>query len=142
MKIAIAADHAGYDLKEYLRKKLADLGHEVIDYGTHSTDSMDYPDVARPAAEAVGHGKAERAVLICGTGIGMSMTANKVKFVRAAVCSEPLSARLTRQHNDANCLCMGARLIGPDMAEQILMAFLETDYDGGRHQRRIDKMEG
>ena len=141
MKIAIAADHAGFEFKEWVRSRLAELGHEVVDYGTNSTDSCDYPDLARPAAEAVSHGKAERAVLVCGTGIGMSMTANKVKFVRAAVCSEPLSARMTRLHNDANCLCIGSRMIGQDMADQILHEFLTTEYEGGRHQRRIDKME-
>jgi ribose 5-phosphate isomerase B len=142
MRIAVASDHAGYLLKEFVKNKLEKLGHEIEDYGAHDEQSTDYPDHGRPAAEAVAHGKADLAVLFCGTGIGMSMTANKVKFVRAAVCSEPLSARMTRKHNDANCLCMGARLIGQDMAEQILYDFLNTEFEGGRHQRRIDKLEG
>lgn len=142
MKIAIAADHAGVEMKEQVKARLIEMGHQVEDYGTNSTSSCDYPDVAKPAAEAVSHGQADRAVLICGTGIGMSMVANKVKFVRGAVCSEPLSARMTRLHNDANCLCIGARMIGIEIAFEILNEFIDTEFEGGRHQRRIDKMEG
>lgn len=142
MKIAIGADHAGFELKEHIKLYLTGMGHQVEDYGTNSASSCDYPDIARPVAEAVSHGKAERGVLICGAGIGMSMAANKVKFVRAALCSEPYSARMSRMHNDANVLCMGARMIGIEMAEQILKEFLNTEFEGGRHQRRIDKIDG
>lgn len=142
MKIAIGADHAGFELKEHIKLYLTGMGHQIEDYGTNSASSCDYPDLARPVAEAVSHGKSERGVLICGAGIGMSMAANKVKFVRAALCSEPYSARMSRMHNDANVLCMGARMIGVEMAEQILKEFLNTEFEGGRHQRRIDKIDG
>lgn len=141
MKIAIGADHAGFELKEHIKLYLSGMGHQVEDYGTNSADSCDYPDLARPVAEAVSHGKAERGVLICGAGLGMSMAANKIKFVRAALCSEPYSARMSRQHNDANVLCMGARMIGIGMAEEILKEFLNTEFEGGRHQRRIEKID-
>ena len=142
MKISIACDHAAVDLKNHIKQFVADLGHEVEDFGIHTKESCDYPDVVRPAAEAVAAGKADHAILICGTGIGVSMVANKIKGVRAALCSETLSAQRTRQHNDANCLCMGARLTGPEMAEEITRVYLATEFEGGRHQIRVDKIEG
>ena len=142
MKLAIASDHAGYALKQNVKEYLRQQGHFVEDFGTHSSESMDYPDVARPAAESVARGDNELGILICGSGIGMSMAGNKVKGVRAALCSEPLSARLTKLHNDANILCLGARMIGIEMALEILEVFLNTKFEGGRHQRRVDKLEG
>jgi ribose 5-phosphate isomerase B len=141
MKISIACDHAAFDLKNHIKQFVADLGHEVEDFGIHENKSVDYPDVVRPAAQAVANGTADMAILICGTGIGVSMVANKVKGVRAALCSETLSAARTRQHNDANCLCIGARLTGPEMAEEITRTFLASEFEGGRHQIRVDKIE-
>ncbi len=140
MRISIASDHGGYDLKENLRSWLTEQGHEVVDFGCHSHDSCDYPDFAEPAARAVAEGKCDRGIVICTTGIGISMTANKVKGVRCALCSEPVSASLTRRHNDANMLAMGAGTIGPMMAREIVTVFLTTGFEGGRHQRRVDKI--
>ena len=140
MKISIASDHGGFDLKENLRAWLTEQGHEVEDFGCYSKDSCDYADFAEPAARAVAEGKCERGIVICTTGIGISMTANKVKGIRCALCSEPVSASLTRHHNDANMLAMGAGMVGPMMAREIVTAFLTNDFDGGRHQRRVDKI--
>ncbi len=140
MKISMGADHAGYPLKEHIKEYLTQKGHEVVDFGTHSTESCDYADFGVPAAQALARGEVDRAILVCSTGIGISMGANKVKGVRCALCSEPLSAELTRRHNDANCLAMGGNMIGPGMAEQIVDVFLSTPFDGGRHQRRVDKV--
>ena len=140
MKIAIASDHGGYDLKEDLRAWLTEQGHEVEDFGCHSRESCDYADFAEPAARAVADGKCERGIVICTTGIGISITANKVKGIRCALCSEPVSASLTRHHNDANMLAMGAGMVGPMMAREIVTAFLTNDFDGSRHQRRVDKI--
>lgn len=140
MKIVIAADHGGYSYKEQLIPFIRELGHEVTDIGCFSDSSVDYPDFGMPAAEAVARGEADRAVLICGTGIGMSISANKVRGVRCALCGDPLSARLTREHNDANALAMGARIIGIELAKEITRVWLSTDFAGGRHQRRIDKI--
>ena len=143
MKISIACDHGAYGLKERLKAYLTEQGHEVVDCGTHSPDSCDYPDYARPAARLVADGSCERGVVLCTTGIGMSMAANKVKGVRCALCHEPLSAEMTRRHNDANMLAMGAEIIGGTLAECILDVFLSTEFEGGRHRRRVDKlMEG
>lgn len=141
MKIAVASDHAGFRLKEHLKKKLLDLGHEVLDFGADSEASTDYPDYGRPAAQAAAEGEVRFAVLCCGTGQGMAMTANKVPGVRAALCSEPFSARMARAHNNANVLVMGGRLIGEELADEILREFLETGFEGGRHIRRLEKME-
>lgn len=141
MKIAVASDHAGYRLKEFIKGLLQELGHEIQDFGADNEDSTDYPDHGRPAAEAVAQGEAERAVLVCGTGIGMSMVANKVRSVRAALCSEPYSATMARAHNDANILVLGERIIGQGMAETILDCFLNTPFEGGRHIHRLDKIE-
>ena len=140
MRISIASDHGGYDLKEDLRSWLIGLGHEVEDFGCHSRESCDYADFAEPAARAVAEGKCDRGIVICTTGIGISITANKVKGIRCALCSEPVSASLTRHHNDANMLAMGAGMVGPMLAREIVTAFLTNDFDGGRHQRRVDKV--
>lgn len=140
MRISIASDHGGYDLKEDLRSWLTGLGHEVEDFGCHSRESCDYADFAEPAARAVAEGKCDRGIVICTTGIGISITANKVRGIRCALCSEPVSASLTRHHNDANMLAMGAGMVGPMMAREIVTAFLTNDFDGGRHQRRVDKV--
>lgn len=140
MKIAMACDHGGLELKETIKKHLEQRGFEVADFGTYSKDSCDYPDYARPAAEAVASGECERGILVCTTGIGVSITANKVKGVRCALLSDPVSARLTRQHNDTNMMALGQGFVGPMLALQIVDTWLETAFEGGRHQRRIDKM--
>ena len=140
MKIAMACDHGGLELKETIKKHLEQRGFEVADFGTYSKDSCDYPDYARPAAEAVASGECERGILVCTTGIGVSITANKVKGVRCALLSDPVSARLTRQHNDTNMMALGQGFVGPMLALQIVDTWLYTAFEGGRHQRRIDKM--
>ena len=140
MKIAIASDHGAYDLKERLKLRLLQQGHEIVDCGTNSGESCDYPDYGRPAAQLVASGECERGILLCTTGIGMSMVANKVKGVRCALCSDTLSASMTRRHNDANMLAMGAVIVGPRLAEHIVDEFLNTEFEGGRHQRRVDKI--
>ena len=140
MKISIACDHGAFELKERLKARLLEQGHEVTDCGTHSADSCDYPDYARPAAQLVADGVCQRGVVLCTTGIGMSIAANKVKGVRCALCHEPLSAEMTRRHNDANMLALGAGVTGGNLAERILDVFLATDFEGGRHQRRVDKI--
>ena len=138
--IALGADHAGFELKESLKAWLIDRGYQVLDLGAHSTDSVDYPDYAAQVAEAVADRKVERGILICGTGIGMTMAANKVPGVRAALCSDLYTARMSRAHNDANVLALGGRLMGPEMAADILEMWLETEFAGGRHSRRVDKI--
>lgn len=138
--IALGSDHGGYELKQAIMKHLDEKGVEYKDYGTYSTDSCDYPDYAKAACEAVTGGECEKAILICGTGIGISMAANKVKGIRAACCSDYFSAKYTRLHNDANALCMGGRVVGPGLACELVDVFLETEFEGGRHQRRIDKI--
>ena len=140
MKIAIGADHGGYDLKEQVKTWLQEMGHEVEDFGCYSKESCDYPDFGAAAARAVASGQCEKGVVICTTGIGISMTANKVKGIRCALCADPWSAEMTRRHNDANMLAMGAGVVGPQLARQILEAFLTHDFEGGRHQRRVDKL--
>ena len=135
--IAIASDHGGYALKEHIKTYLAAKGVECQDFGTHSTESCDYPVFGRAAAEAVASGQCEKGIVICTTGIGISITANKVKGIRCALCGDPLSAELTRRHNDANMLAMGAGMIGPNMAERIVDVFLNTSFEGGRHARRV-----
>ncbi|MBQ1862709.1 MAG: ribose 5-phosphate isomerase B [Clostridia bacterium] len=139
--IAIASDHAGYELKEKLKKHLEEKGFEYRDFGTYSTESCDYPVFAKKACSAVISGECEKAVLVCGTGIGVSMAANKIKGIRAAVCSDTYSAKYTRLHNNANALCMGARVIGEGLAAEITDIFLTTPFEGGKHQRRIDMFE-
>lgn len=135
--IAIGSDHGGYALKQQLMKHLTDLGLEYKDYGTYSEDSCDYPIYAEAVARAVVGGEAERGILICGTGIGMSMAANKIRGIRCALCGDCYSAELTRRHNDANILALGARVLGEGLAEKIMDTFLTTEFEGGRHTRRI-----
>ncbi|HAV80105.1 MAG: ribose 5-phosphate isomerase B [Qipengyuania citrea] len=140
MRIAIASDHAAFDLKADLRDWLIEQGHEVADLGPDTADSVDYPDYGYKLAAVVADGTADRGVALCGSGLGISMSINRHPAIRCALVSEPLSASLAREHNDANCIAMGARLVGSDMAKACLSAFLETDFAGGRHQRRIDKL--
>lgn len=140
MRIAIASDHAAIGLKSELREWLIEQGHEVADLGPDTNDSVDYPDYGYKLASVLADGTAERGVALCGSGIGISISVNRNPAVRCALVSEPLSAALCREHNDANCLAMGARLTGSDMAKACLAAFLETEFAGGRHQRRVDKL--
>ena len=141
MIIALACDHGGHTLKEKIKSWLTDAGYEVRDFGCSSTDSVDYSDYALPAAEAVAKGEADRAVLICTTGIGVSICANKVKGVRCALCTDTMTARMTREHNDTNALAMGAGVVGENLAKEILFTWLDTPFSGAaRHQRRIDKI--
>ena len=143
MKISMGCDHGGFDLKEDIKAFLTEQGHEVEDFGCYGRESCDYPDFAEAAARAVADGKCERGIVICTTGIGISISANKVKGVRCALCSEPVSCALSRQHNDANIVAMGARMIGPVMAEAIVDTFLDTPFSNDeRHVRRISMIEG
>jgi ribose 5-phosphate isomerase B len=138
--IALASDHAGFELKEALKGVLGELGMEPLDLGTNGPASVDYPDFADRLAAALSDGKARRGVLVCGTGIGISIAANRHRHVRAALVHDMTSARLTRLHNDANVLCLGARVTGVDVAKDCLRVFLETDFEGGRHQSRVAKL--
>ena len=136
--IAIASDHGGYQLKEHLKAYLAAKGITCQDFGTDSTDSCDYPIFGKAAAQAVAEGRCEKGIVICTTGIGISISANKVKGIRAAVCSESCTARLVRQHNNANILAFGARIIGIETAKEIVKAWLDAEFEGGRHRERVD----
>ncbi len=138
--IAIGADHGGFELKEHIVKYLKDKGIDVKDYGTYNEDSIDYPDCAAPVCKAVQDGTAERGILICGTGIGISMAANKYKGIRAALCSDVYSAKMTKQHNNANIICLGGRVTGRELAFMIVDAWMNAEFEGGRHQNRIDKI--
>ncbi|WP_417457231.1 ribose 5-phosphate isomerase B [Kordiimonas sp.] len=138
--IAIASDHAGFDLKEDLKEDLKARGFDVLDLGCHDLQSVDYPDYGRAMGEAIAEGKAKRGVVVCGSGIGISIAANRNPAVRAALVQTGLAARLSRQHNDANVLALGARLIGIETAKDCLEEFLNTEFEGGRHQRRVDKL--
>ena len=140
MRIALAADHAGFALKDELAGWLRDQGHDVIDLGTNSADSVDYPGFVTRLAQAVASGEADRGVAVCGSGIGISIAANRNPGCRCARVDDPLSAALAREHNDANVIALGARLVGPDMAKACVQAFLGTDFAGGRHQRRVDQL--
>lgn len=140
MKIALACDHGGLNLKNTVKDYLLNNGYEVEDFGTNSFDSCDYPDFALPAAEAVSRGGCDRGILICSTGIGVSMVANKVPGVRCAHCHDCYCAEFTRLHNDANVLAMGEKVVGAGYALKIVEAFLKTDFEGGRHARRVDKI--
>ena len=139
-RLAVGADHAGWRLKEALAAKVRAAGYDVTDLGTGSDDSVDYPDYAGAVARAVAAGEADLGLVVCGTGIGVSMTANKVPGVRAAVAHDVFTAYYSREHNDANVLCLGARVIGEGVAESALAAFLGTDFGGGRHARRVEKI--
>ena len=138
--IAIASDHAGYELKETLKGDLESWGYAVLDLGTDGTESVDYPDFGHALAEAIVAGRADRGVAVCGTGIGISIAANRHPRIRAALCHDSLTARMSRQHNDANVLALGARVIGVDTARDCLKVFLETEFEGGRHARRVEKL--
>jgi ribose 5-phosphate isomerase B len=138
--IALGADHAGLPLKELVKTWLGQRGHEVLDFGTHTTDSVDYPDYAALVADAVVAGSAERGILVCGTGIGMSIAANKVAGVRAAACVDAFTAQMAREHNDTNVLALGARIVGSDDALGIVRVWLETAFAGDRHARRVEKL--
>jgi ribose 5-phosphate isomerase B len=140
--IAVAADHGGYDLKRVLLPELRELGHAVLDLGTHDETAVDYPDFADALASAMRDGRAQRGLLICGSGIGISIAANRHRELRAALCHDGLTARLARAHNDANVLCLGGRLIGPEQAKDCLKVFFTTPFDGGRHARRVAKLGG
>lgn len=139
-KIAIACDHGGYELKLTVVEHLKNNGFEVVDFGCDSTASVDYPDYAVPASKAVAAGECELGILICGTGIGMSLCANKVHGIRAACCSDTFSARMTRMHNNSNVLCLGARVVGAGLALDLVDLFLNTEFEGDRHIKRIEKV--
>jgi ribose 5-phosphate isomerase B len=140
MRIAMAADHGGFLLKETLKSFLLAQGHEVVDFGTDSPAMVDYPDLAGPAARAVAAGECERGIFFCGTGLGVMLTANKVRGIRAVVCHECYSARMSRLHNDANVLCLGGRVHGVGLAEEIIQIWLATPFEGDRHARRVRKI--
>lgn len=140
MKIAIGSDHRGIAAKARIMALCKQLGNDAIDYGTDSPTSMDYPDIAIPVAQAVGDGTVDRGILICGTGIGMNIAANKVKGVRAAPCHDSITAELSRSHNDANIMCLSGDLLGEELIERMVKIWLQTPFDGGRHLRRIEKI--
>ena len=140
MRIAIASDHAALEMKAQLRDWLIEEGHEVADLGPDTADSVDYPDFGYKLADVIAEGTAERGIAVCGSGIGISIAVNRNPEVRCALVSEPVSAALAREHNDANCLALGARLTGIDLAKACVTAFIETEFAGGRHQRRVDKL--
>jgi ribose 5-phosphate isomerase B len=142
MKYYIATDHAGYALKEFTKAYVEELGHEIIDLGPDSSDRVDYPDFAKKCAEAVVEDEGSFGILICGTGIGISIAANKVKGVRAGLCHDAFTAHATRAHNDANILCFGERVVGKGVVESMLDAFCTTAFEGGRHAGRVNKIEG
>lgn len=141
MKVALACDHGAFEYKEIVKEMLEQEGYEVKDFGCYCADSIDYPDTAAPAAKAVAAKEYERGIVICGTGIGVSMAANKIKGIRCALCSDPVSAKLTREHNDSNMLAMGQRVIGVEVMKEIVRVWMRTEFSGdARHQRRIDKL--
>ena len=140
MKIAIAADHGGFELKDSMVEYIKSLGNEVVDLGTNSADYVDYPDYAKKVCEEIQQGNSDLGILICGTGIGMSLAANKFEGIRAACVSDVYSAKMSRNHNNANVLCIGARVIGDEVAKLIIKTFLENEFEAGRHQRRVDKI--
>ena len=140
MKISIASDHAGLELKDYIKNYLTNNGYEVDDFGTNSSDSCDYPDFAKPCAKSVANKKSDLGILVCYTGIGMSMCANKVKGIRAALVTSIENAHLTKEHNNANVLCLGAKDLSKDLAIEIVNEFIKTEFAGGRHERRVNKL--
>ena len=141
MKIALGCDHGGYELKQFVMKTLEKLGHEYEDFGCYSTESCDYPDFGAAAARAVAEGKCDYGIVICTTGIGISIAANKVAGIRCAHCTDPLSAEMTRRHNDANVLALGAGITGPNLAKRMVEVFLNTEFEGGRHARRVAQLD-
>ena len=138
MKISLGCDHGAYALKEHIKAYLSGKGHEVVDCGTHSLDSCDYPIFAKAAAEKVAKGECEYGIVLCTTGIGISMAANKVRGIRCALCGDSFVAEMTRRHNNANMLALGAGVVGPNLAERIVDVFLSTEFEGGRHERRVN----
>ena len=140
MKVAIASDHRGFHTKELIKGFLEAAGHEAVDFGCHGSASCDYPDVSIEGAEAVASGKADRGILLCGTGIGTSIAANKVRGIRGALCHDELTAELSRRHNDANVLCLPADLLGDELTRRVVDVWLRTEYESGRHARRIEKI--
>ena len=140
MKIEIASDHGGFELKDSMVEYIKSIGNEVMDLGTNSADSVDYPDYAKKVCEEIQQGDSDLGILICGTGIGMSLAANKFEGIRAACVSDVYSAKMSRNHNNANVLCIGARVIGDEVAKLIIKTFLENEFEAGRHQRRVDKI--
>jgi len=140
MRIALCSDHRGFEAKERIKAMLAGMGHEVADFGCSSPASCDYPEMALPGAESVARGEAELGIMMCGTGIGMSITANKVKGIRAALCHDELTAVLARKHNNANVLCLPADLVGEELIKRVVHVWLDTQFEGGRHSRRLDKI--
>ena len=138
--IAVCCDHGGLSLKQEVLRHLEEKGLEYKDFGTNSPESCDYPDIVKPLCQAIQRGECDKGVIICGTGIGISMAANKVKGIRACACSDAFSAKYTRLHNDANVLCLGGRVVGPGLAAELVDIFLETPFEGGRHQLRVDKI--
>ncbi|MGE4285910.1 MAG: ribose 5-phosphate isomerase B [Phycisphaerae bacterium] len=141
MKVAVASDHRGYESKTLIKGLLENLGHECIDFGTDGNRPVDYPDLAYAAGTAVADGTADRAILICGTGIGMCIAANKLKGIRAALCFDEINARVSRQHNDANVLCLSGDLLGENSIRRIVEIWLSSDFDNGRHERRVRKID-
>lgn len=141
MQIGIASDHGGFDLKEEIRAYLLSLGHEPLDFGTFNENSVDYPDYGIVVAEKISKGELEKGILICGTGIGMSILANKFRGIRAALANDLFSARFSREHTDANILVIGGRIVGKELAREIVRTWLETPFAGGRHQRRLEKID-
>ena len=141
MKVALGADHGGFKLKEYVKKLLSEMGHDVLDYGTFSEDSVDYPEFALKVVKAILDGEAQRGILCCGTGIGMSIVANRFPGIRAALCHDVYTARMSRLHNDANVLALGGRVLSEDVAEQIVKVWFSEEFEGGRHSRRLSKLE-
>ena len=138
MKIGIGNDHAALEMKLQIKEFLEEMGHEVVDYGTHTTESCDYPVYGEKVGRVVASGEADLGIAICGTGVGISLAANKVKGIRACVCSEPYTAKLSRMHNNSNVLAFGARVVGSELAKMIVDQWLDAEFEGGRHQRRVD----
>lgn len=141
MKLAMAADHGGYEMKETIKTYLEDKGYTILDLGTHSCDSVDYPNYGKACGEAVTSGKAEAGIVFCGTGIGISIAANKVKGVRCALATDPYMAEMGKKHNNANMLALGGRILGEEQARKIVDAWLSAEFEGGRHQRRVDMLD-
>ena len=140
MRIAVGSDHRGYDAKQVVKAMITQMGHECIDFGTDGTNPVDYPDLAYVVAQAVSDGQAQRAILICATGLGMNIAANKVRKIRAALCHDELSAQISRDHNDANVLCLSGDQIGQVLLRKIVEVWINTEFSGGRHQRRVNKI--
>ncbi len=141
MKIAIGNDHVAVEMKQHITHYVEEMGHEVVNFGTDSTERCDYPVYGKKVADAVASGECDFGILICGTGVGISLAANKVKGIRAVVCSEPYTAKLSREHNNTNIVAFGARVIGPATAEMIVQEFLTAEFEGGRHQKRVDMLQ-